>query len=114
MEDAAVAVVAGKALECQLIQQGREAVVAGAAPLAAQVNDAAIGAGAAQHAPTHPVPGFQHPHSAAGALQPAGSHQAREPGAHDQHIHFFSHGLIGRGHCPQIGKLWQRGALGFR
>jgi hypothetical protein len=114
VEDAAVAVVAGKALECQLIQQGREAVVAGAAPLAAQVNDAAIGAGAAQHAPAYPAPGFQHPHPAAGALQPAGSDQAREPGTHDQHIHFLSYGLIGWGRCAQIGKLWQRGPFGFR
>ena len=56
-------VMAGVSGQCQLVEQGRKAAMADAAPLTAQIDHGPMGRGHADHAPADAGAGLQHPHA---------------------------------------------------
>ena len=97
MEEAEAVVIAWEGGQAQLLQKGGKPVVAGAAPLAPQIDRGTGGGGGSDQATTDPCSGLKHSHPQALALQPAGCHQPREAGADHHHIYGFRRGA---GHGP--------------
>ncbi len=87
--------VGGEGLHPQLGGKGREAVLAGADPLPAELHHLAIADRLVEHPAPDPVAGLHHEYLAARRGQLARGHEPGQPGAHHNELRFVS------GHRPR-------------